>query len=237
MAVTSAGLDLSSLAIVAGALSLGIGFGLQNIVSNFVSGLILLVERPIKVGDWIIVGGAEGLVKRISVRATEIETFQKQSIIVPNSELINSQVSNWTFKAKSGRCDILVGIAYGSDVRLAESILYEIAHNHAMVQKKPEPKVWFLDFGQSSLDFRLQMFLYDITNAPIVGTEVRFEILRRFAEAGIEIPFPQRDVNLRIVNDADAKTVKEITASATGDSKPASPPQRKRRSSRTTQPD
>ena len=237
MAVTSAGLDLSSLAIVAGALSLGIGFGLQNIVSNFVSGLILLVERPIKVGDWIIVGGAEGLVKRISVRATEIETFQKQSIIVPNSELINSQVSNWTFKAKSGRCDILVGIAYGSDVRLAESILYEIAHNHAMVQKKPEPKVWFLDFGQSSLDFRLQMFLYDISNTAIVGTEVRFEILKRFEEAGIEIPFPQRDVNLRIVSDADTKAVKKITATAAGDSKPDSPPQKKRRGSRIAQPD
>lgn len=198
LAITSAGLDLSSLAIVAGALSLGIGFGLQNIVNNFVSGLILLVERPIKVGDWIIVGAAEGTVKRISVRATEIETFQRQSIIVPNSELINSQVGNWTFKSKHGRVDVNVGIAYGSDIRLAEKILYEIADKHAMVQKKPEPSVWFIDFGPSSLDLRLRMYLYDIGNMVTVETEVRFEILERFSEAGIEIPFPQQDVHIKM---------------------------------------
>jgi small-conductance mechanosensitive channel len=177
---------------------LGIGFGLQNIVSNFVSGLILLVERPIKVGDWIIVGGAEGTVKRISVRATEIETFQRQSIIVPNSELINSQVGNWTFKSKNGRVDINVGIAYGSDIRLAEKILYEIAHEHAMVQKKPEPSVWFTEFGASSLDLRLRMFLYDISNLVTVETEVRMLILERFTKAGIDIPFPQQDVHLKL---------------------------------------
>ncbi|MGB7286274.1 MAG: mechanosensitive ion channel domain-containing protein, partial [Salaquimonas sp.] len=210
MAVTSAGLDLSSLAIVAGALSLGIGFGLQNIVSNFVSGLILLVERPIKVGDWITVGAAEGFVKKISVRATEIETFQRQSVIVPNSELINSQVNNWTHKTKNGRCDVVVGISYSSDARLAESILYEIAHDHAMVQKKPEPRVIFLDFGPSSLDFRLQMFLYDILNVAIVGTEVRFEILKRFGEAGIEIPFPQQDVHLKLSSDAQKEVSKRV---------------------------
>lgn len=207
VAVTSAGLDLSSLAIVAGALSLGIGFGLQNIVSNFVSGLILLVERPIKVGDWIIVGAAEGTVKRISVRATEIETFRKQSIIVPNSELINSQVTNWTLKSKAGRVDIDVGIAYGADARLAEKILYEIAHNHAMVGSNPEPNVWFVNFGASSLDFRLRMFLPDIGNVVTVETEVRFEILRRFKEAGIEIPFPQQDVNFRFGDEHAARIV------------------------------
>lgn len=211
MAITSAGLDLSSLAIVAGALSLGIGFGLQNIVSNFVSGLILLVERPIKVGDWIVVGAAEGTVKRISVRATEIETFQRQSIIVPNSELINSQVGNWTFKSKSGRVDIAVGIAYGSDARAAERILYEIAHNHAMVSKKPEPSVWFAGFGDSSLDFRLRVFLYDINNLVTVESEMRFEILRRFEDAGIDIPFPQRDVNLRLMSqEAEAAAAKTV---------------------------
>jgi len=236
MAVTSAGLDLSSLAIVAGALSLGIGFGLQNIVSNFVSGLILLVERPIKVGDWITVGGAEGFVKRISVRATEIETFQKQSIIVPNSELINSQVSNWTFKAKNGRCDILIGVAYGSDVRLVETILYDIANNHAMVQKKPEPKVWFLDFGASSLDFRVQMFLYDITNVAIVGSEVRFEILRRFEEAGIEIPFPQSDVNLRVIDVPKNQIEGAIAKTAPKAKKTKAPARVKKHNPNTTQP-
>ena len=231
LAVTSAGFDLSSLAIVAGALSLGIGFGLQNIVNNFVSGLILLVERPIKVGDWIVVGAAEGTVRRISVRATEIETFQRQSIIVPNSELINSQVGNWTFKSKSGRVDIPVGIAYGSDVRLAEKILYEIAHHHAMVSKKPEPSVWFVGFGDFSLDFRLRMFLYDINNLVTVESEVRFAILERFEEAGIEIPFPQRNLNLRIEggnpNGSELAKALAETAETEGPNKPRKPAGRK----------
>ncbi len=221
LAITSAGLDLSSLAIVAGALSLGIGFGLQNVVSNFVSGLILLVERPIKVGDWIIVGAAEGTVKRISVRATEIETFQRQSIIVPNSELINSQVSNWTFKSKHGRVDVDVGIAYGSDARLAERILYEIASTHAMVQKKPEPNVWFVNFGPSSLDLRLRMYVYDIGNIVTVETEVRFAILERFAEAGVEIPFPQQDVHIKLPRGVPPLEEQIARASAPAARKPA----------------
>lgn len=198
LAITSAGLDLSNLAIIAGALSLGIGFGLQNIVSNFVSGLILLAERPIKVGDWVSVGGVEGTVKKISVRATEVETFQRQSIIVPNSELINQQVGNWTLQSTTGRVDVMIGIAYDSDARLAERLLYEIADSHAMVAKRPSPSVWFRDFGASSLDFTLRMFLHDINNVVTVETEIRFEILRRFAEAGIEIPFPQQDVHLKL---------------------------------------
>lgn len=197
MGITSAGVDLSSLAIIFGALSLGIGFGLQNIVSNFVSGLILLVERPIKVGDWITVGAAEGIVRNINVRSTEIETFQKKSIIVPNSELINQQVGNWTFKSKRGRVDIPIGVAYGTDVRLVEKTLYEIADAHKMVAKDPATNVWFAGFGDSSLDFKLRMHIYDIGNGVKVQTDIRFEILKRFEELAIEIPFPQRDLNIK----------------------------------------
>lgn len=197
LGITSAGVDLSSLAIVFGALSLGIGFGLQNIVSNFVSGLILLVERPIKVGDWITVGAAEGTVKNINVRSTEIETFQKKSIIVPNSELINQQVGNWTFKSKRGRVDVPIGVAYGSDVRLVEKTLYDIANAHEMVAKDPESNVWFAGFGDSSLDFILRMHVYDIGNNVTVQTDIRFEILERFEKLGLEIPFPQRDLNIK----------------------------------------
>jgi potassium efflux system protein len=141
--VSAAGIDLSSLALVAGALSLGIGFGLQNIVSNFVSGLILLVERPFKVGDWVSTSTTEGFVKKISVRATEIETFNRQSIIVPNSELINSPVGNWTHRNKLGRVDVPIGVSYDSDPRQLIEILVEIARGHELVLRNPEPVVHF----------------------------------------------------------------------------------------------
>jgi len=197
VAVTAAGIDLSSLAIVAGALSIGIGFGLQNIVSNFVSGLILLVERPIKVGDWIETGTTTGFVKKISVRATEIETFQRQTVIVPNSELINSVVGNWTHKYRGGRIDIPVGVAYGSDVRKVSEILMGIAAEHKLILKSPEPFVYFLGFGDSSLDFELRFHISEILKLPVVATEVRFAIVDAFEQNRIEIPFPQRDLHVR----------------------------------------
>src|SRR5690606_33774760 len=128
--ISAAGINLTSLALVVGGLSLGIGFGLQNIVQNFVSGLILLAERPFKAGDWIVAGGVSGNVKKISVRATEIETFQKQTVILPNSELINAAVGNWTHKNKLGRVDVPVGVAYSSDPRRVHAVLTEIVEAH-----------------------------------------------------------------------------------------------------------
>jgi small-conductance mechanosensitive channel len=195
--LSAAGIDLSNLALVAGALSLGIGFGLQNIVSNFVSGLILLVERPFKAGDWVVAGSVAGTVKKISVRATEIETFQKQTVILPNSELINAAVGNWTHKNKLGRVEIPIGVAYGSDARRVHDILLEIVQKHPMVLKNPEPFVYFVGFGASSLDFEVRFFLPDILNQLRVQNDIRFAILDAFAAEGIEIPFPQQDLHLR----------------------------------------
>ncbi|MCX7306233.1 MAG: mechanosensitive ion channel family protein [Hyphomicrobiales bacterium] len=196
IAISSAGIDLSSFALVAGGLSLGIGFGLQNVVSNFVSGLILLAERPFKAGDWIVAGNVSGTVKKISVRATEIETFQRQSVILPNSELINSAVGNWTHRNKLGRVEIPIGVAYGSDARNVHAILLEIARSHPLVLKNPEPYVLFAAFGASSLEFEVRVFLGDINNSIIVQNDLRFAILDRFQAEGIDIPFPQNLVSL-----------------------------------------
>jgi potassium-dependent mechanosensitive channel len=186
--ISVAGIDLSNLALVAGALSLGIGFGLQNIVSNFVSGLILLAERPFKVGDWIEASGTSGIVKKISVRATEIETFHKQTVMLPNSVLINAAVGNWTHRNKLGRIDIPVGISYKSDPKIAQSLLLEIGKQHPLVMKNPEPFVLFQGFGDNRMNFELRVHLMDITNSALVQTELRNQILAEFGANNIEIP-------------------------------------------------
>jgi small-conductance mechanosensitive channel len=190
--ISAAGIDLSNLALVAGALSLGIGFGLQNVVSNFVSGLILLAERPFKVGDWIVAGDVSGTVKKISVRATEIETFQRQSVILPNSNLINNAVGNWTHRNKLGRIEIKVGVAYGMDARLAHETLLEIAREHPLVLKNPEPFVLFVNFGPAAMEFEIRVFLADITNGSGVQNDIRFAVLDRFAQEHIDIPSTPR---------------------------------------------
>ncbi|MFZ4806894.1 MAG: DUF3772 domain-containing protein [Hyphomicrobiaceae bacterium] len=197
IAVSYAGLDITNLAIVAGALSVGIGFGLQSIVNNFVSGLILLVERPVKVGDWIVVKDREGIVRRISVRATEIETFDRASLIIPNSELVTGSVVNWTHRNSVGRLTIRVGVAYSADPERVLAILREVAARHPDVLEHPAAIVTFENFGDSSLDFVLRVFLGDVMQSLRVQTELRVEILKAFRQAGIEIPYPQSDVHLR----------------------------------------
>ncbi|MDG4906500.1 mechanosensitive ion channel family protein [Mesorhizobium sp. WSM4898] len=192
--ISAAGIDLSNLALVAGALSLGIGFGLQNVVSNFVSGLILLAERPFKVGDWIVAGDISGTVRKISVRATEIETFQRQSVILPNSNLINNAVGNWTHRNKLGRVDIKVGVAYGSDVKRVHAILLGIARAHPMVLKNPEPFVLFANFGPAALEFEIRVFVADVLNGSIVQNDIRFAIFDIFEDEHIEIPSAPRAV-------------------------------------------
>ena len=196
-ALSVAGVDLSNLALIAGALSVGIGFGLQSVVNNFVSGLILLFERPIKVGDWIVTNSGEGIVKKISVRSTEIETFDRSSIIIPNAELVASTVTNWTHKNNMGRVRIPVGVAYGSDPVLVREILLKCAEENPLIVRFPEPFVSWEGFGPSSLDFDLRCFLADIGKGLQARTELRYAIFKAFKENGIEFPFPQQDIHVR----------------------------------------
>ena len=196
------GLDLSNLAIVAGALSLGIGFGLQSIVSNFVSGIILLAERPIKAGDWISVGGSEGTVKKISVRSTEIETFDRATVIMPNADFISGSVKNFMYGNTIGRFILNVGVGYDSDPNQVKEILLECAKNHPLVLAYPESYVVFSDFGASSLDFELRGYLADCGNGLSVRSDLRFALFQRLKEEGIEIPFPQQDVYVKNLSDS-----------------------------------
>ncbi len=206
------GVDLSNIALIAGALSVGIGFGLQGIVNNFVSGLILLFERPFKVGDWIVTTSGEGIVRRISVRSTEIESFTRQSIIIPNAEMISSAVSNWTHRDKIARVTIAVGVAYGSPVREVERILLECAQEEPRLTRRPAAYVYFAGFGDSSLDLELRAFVRNNDEVLGIQTGLRFAVVEKFEKAGITIPFPQRDVHIITSPGKD-----DITAPASDD--------------------
>jgi potassium efflux system protein len=202
LALVALGVQLREVTIIAGALGVGIGFGLQGIVNNFVSGLILLFERPIKVGDYIELGQQWAEIKRIGLRATIVETFNRAEVVVPNSELVSTQVINWTLSNRFIRLIIPVGVAYGSDVSLVMQTLMECAEANSMVTRMPTPKVFFLAFGESSLDFELRVWISDVENRRQVQSELHQEIDRRFRELGIEIAFPQRDLHLRSIDES-----------------------------------
>ena len=191
LAIVVMGADLTNLTVIAGALSVGIGFGLQNVINNFVSGIIILFERPFKVGDWVNIGGEEGQIKQINIRSTELETFKKTSVIVPNATLLSSSVINMTHGNNWTRLSVSVGVAYGSDTEKVKEILLECALNHPKVLKKPAPYVLFTDFGSSSLNFDLRCYSSNIWEGWTIPSDLRFAINKRFIEEGIEIPFPQ----------------------------------------------
>ncbi|GAB4323208.1 MAG: mechanosensitive ion channel [Candidatus Zixiibacteriota bacterium] len=191
------GFDLSGLAVVLGFLSVGIGFGLQNITSNFVSGLILLFERPIKIGDRVTVGDTEGDVLSINMRATTIRSLQNISIIVPNSEFISSNVINWSHGDPTVRMRIDVGVSYDSDLDAVIQALEEVAREHPEVHTDPPPKVLHLGFGDSAWNMRLLALISDPKRYYPVLSDLNCAIVRKFRERGIEIPFPQRDLHVR----------------------------------------
>ncbi|MCP4689107.1 MAG: mechanosensitive ion channel [Desulfobacterales bacterium] len=190
------GVSSTSLAVVFGALSIGIGFGLQTIFNNFISGIILLFERPIQVGDSVEIGGVWGEVKKINVRATVVQTYDNASMIIPNSEFISNQVINWSFQDNRLRREVSVGVAYGSDIELVRTLLLEIAGKTPNVLKYPRPDVLFTEHGDSALIFVLR-FWTTVENQYTTPTDVRFALDRLFREHGVEIAFPQRDIHIR----------------------------------------
>ena len=192
ISISAAGLDLSNLALVAGGLSLGIGFGLQNIVSNFVSGLILLAERPFKVGDWVEAGAISGTVRKISVRATEIETFQRQTVILPNSILINGAVGNWTHRNKLGRIEVPVNVVYASDPHKVRNALMDLTKAHPLVLRNPEPAVLFQGFSDTAMQFEVRAFVADVGTGGQVRNDLRFAVVDAFRREGIELAYTLR---------------------------------------------
>ena len=196
--IQTVGINLSSLTILLGALGVGIGFGLQNVTNNFVSGIIILFERPIKVGDRIEVASVAGNVIKISMRATTIITNDNISIIVPNSEFISSTVINWSHTDRNVRFNFPVGVAYKEDPEKVKNLLLEVAGENEGVLKNPGPDVLFNDYGDSSLNFNLRVWTSRYIDRPgVLKSQLYYEIFKRFKEAGVEIPFPQRDVHIK----------------------------------------
>jgi potassium efflux system protein len=206
--LSSAGIDLTKLAIVAGALSVGIGFGLQNIVNNFVSGLILLFERPIRAGDYIFVGQTQGFVRRMQIRATQIETSDREIVIVPNSEFLSTHLKRLNLRDRHANVSVAIGAAYGSDTSLVRQTLLDVANEHPQLIKAGQergvggPSVVFVNFGPSSLDFELRGQIADSSKRGTVASDLRFAIDAAFRKAGIEMPFPQQDVWVRSLPEA-----------------------------------
>ena len=198
VAFQAVGLDLSSLAIVAASVGVGVGFGLQNIINNFVSGIIILAERPISIGDRIEVAGVAGRVTKIQLRSTTVVTNDNITMIVPNADFISNTVTNWSHGDPKVRIRVPIGVAYGSDLKLLQRLLLEAAEEHPKALRDPSPVVLFTEFGDSSLNFELGVWTQEMTATPIHFTsQMNFIIEQKLRENDIEIPFPQRDLHVR----------------------------------------
>lgn len=191
------GIDLTGLAVIFGLLSVGIGFGLQNVTANFISGLIVMFERPITIGDRVEVGGVEGDVIEINIRSTKIRTLNNISIIVPNTEFVSNNVINYSHGDTSFRLDINVGVSYSSDLNTVLKALNDVADEHPKIMKNPPHQVHLTEFGDSSWDMQLRVWVPNVKERYILRNELHQAIVRKFAEMNIEIPFPQRDLHVR----------------------------------------
>jgi small-conductance mechanosensitive channel len=198
-ALAAAGFELSQLALVVGALGVGIGLGLQNVVNNFVSGLILMFERPIQPGDVVEVSGTSGTVRVIGMRATTLTTFEGADVVVPNGTLLSEKFVNWTLSDMTRRVDVNIGVAYGSNPREVMQLLLDVAKSTPGVAASPEPNVVFVGFGASSLDFSIRAWTHDFDDWVNVRSEMSARLYEAMTAAGIEIPFPQRTVHVKSV--------------------------------------
>ncbi len=213
MALFVSGIPLDKITIILGALSVGLGFGLQNIVNNLVSGIILIFERPIQVGDMVNVKTYMGVVKDIGIRASVVKTFDGAEVIIPNGHLISEEVINWTLSDQHRRVEVLVGVAYGSDVEKVKEVLTEIVSDFKGILKLPKPMVLFQEFGDSSLNFSLRFWVSDIDDWLIIKSDITTSVYHALQKAKIEIPFPQRDLHVRSMSVDDLKKAMATTSS------------------------
>jgi small-conductance mechanosensitive channel len=198
--IIASGIPVNQLTVLMGALGVGIGFGLQNIFNNLVSGLIIAIEKPVSIGDMVELGNDTGWIKEIGIRSSNLHTFDGAEVIVPNGELISNKVTNWTLSNKSRRMQIKIGVSYKSDPHIVNDLLLQILLEHNEIMKSPEPFIFFAGLGESSLDFELFFWIADFVEGKRIRSEVLFKIFDVLKENNIEIPFPQRDLHIRSVN-------------------------------------
>lgn len=190
------GVNFQNLAIIFGALSVGIGFGLQHVVNNFISGLLILIERPIKIGDWIVIKGQEGIVRKINIRSTELQTFNRASVIIPNADIISNDLVNWTHSDLYARVVIDLGVSYATDVQKMKSVLNACMNRDKRILKEPKPEIAFLSFGDNSLNFQVRCIVKNAFERALVQSDLNYCILEAFRQNHIDIPFPQRVVQI-----------------------------------------
>ena len=197
IALSVMGVDLKSLGVLIGALSVGLGFGLQHVVNNFISGILILFERPFRIGDWIVINGHEGIVRKINIRSTELETFDKARIIIPNADIISGALTNWTLHDLMGRLTIAVGVGYESDLEKVLKLIVETTQNDDRILTDPAPSAILTSFDDSSIGVQLRCYVGNISQRAAVKSDLIVRIQKTFRENGIEIPFPQRVVTYK----------------------------------------